>query len=191
MRRDVVIMRKSKSSTEQKIKDLPIRKKLFNSFMLIAFIGIIVALIGMFFLVKTNIDYKYAMKNYGFSQGIIGKFGMEFNNQRILFIEALSADDSEEINEIINSINESAEKTADLLNEVAATNTGEEELAAYNKISTKATKYKELRNKLIELAKENNEEEGNKLLDNEMMPVSTEITNAIEELLQINIEEAN
>ncbi|MBE6072436.1 MAG: methyl-accepting chemotaxis protein [Clostridium butyricum] len=191
MRRDVVIMRKSKSVTEQKIKDLPIRKKLFNSFIIMAFMGIIVALIGMFFLVKTNIDYKYAMNNYGFSQGIIGKFGMEINNQRVLLRQVLDVDTEEKINEIINSINESADKTANLLEEVAETNTSEKELAAYNKINEQATKYREVRAKLIELARAHDIEEGTKLLDDEVVPIVRELASGIEELLQVNIEEAN
>ena len=191
MRGDVVIMRRSKSTTEQKIKDWPIKKKLFNFFMGLALIGIVVALIGEFFLIKTNNDYKYAIENYGFSQGIIGKFGIEFNTQRVLLRQVVDSDAIEEINEISNSINESAEKTADLLNQVAATNTGDEERSVYNKISDKADEYKEKREKLIELAKANNEEEANKLLNNELAPIAREIASGIEELLQVNIEEAN
>ena len=36
-------------------------------------------MIGVVFLIKTNYDYKYAINNYGYSQGTIGKLGMEFN----------------------------------------------------------------------------------------------------------------
>ncbi|MBE6072631.1 MAG: methyl-accepting chemotaxis protein [Clostridium butyricum] len=174
---------------EKDMKELPIRKKIFRALLGLAVIGSFVALIGVAFLVKTNIDYENAMKNYGFSQGTIGKFGMEFNNQRVLLRQLLTVDSQEDINNVIASINESAEKTENMLKDVESTNTGDEEVVVYNKIKDQTVKYIEVRKKLIELAKTNNKEEGIKLLDNELTPIAREIATEINNLLQVNIEE--
>lgn len=84
---------------ENILKNLPIKKKLFNSLMTLSTVGIIVSVIIVIFLVKTNLDYQYAIDNYGFSQGTIGKLGMEFNLQTTCMRDLFIADDESELNQ--------------------------------------------------------------------------------------------
>ncbi|WP_294377462.1 methyl-accepting chemotaxis protein [uncultured Clostridium sp.] len=189
MKRESFIERK----IEGRIKDLPIKKKIFDSLLAVALIGIVMSLIVMGFLLKTNKDYKYAIKNYGFSQGTIGKFGMEINNQRVLLRRLLAVNEDNNLNkdEILNSLDKSIENTKSLLEEVRATSTSDEEEEHFKKLNEYGDKYAQFRTQLIELVNENNELEAAALLDNQIGPVASDLSAAIDELLQVNIDQAN
>ena len=171
-------------------ENLSIKKKLSKAFFGLTFIGIIVALMAVIFQVVTNIRCREAMRDYGFSQGTIGKFGMEFNNQRVLLRQLSGCNDKEEISDITNSIGESTEKIQEMLEEISKTNTSDEEISAYNEISNQAVKYEKVVVKMIELAKKGEQEETIKLLDNELVPIAREIADGIDGLLQVNIDKA-
>jgi len=49
-----------------KFKNLTIRKKLYNSFILLSFISILSGLIRLIFIQKTTTDYNYALINFGY-----------------------------------------------------------------------------------------------------------------------------
>lgn len=181
----------TKTNFMAEMRDWPIRKKLFNSFMLLSAVGIIVSLIGVVFLVTTNSRYQYAIKNYGFSQGIIGKLGMEFNSQRALIRDLVMITDENQKEEVHQSLNKSLEDAEILLEEIKGTNTGEAEKNIFNKILEDIDKYKEIRNKVIDLGTQNKNEEAMSLLHNEGAILVNEISNGIENLLQVNIDECN
>lgn len=181
----------TKTNFMAEMRDWPIRKKLFNSFMLLSAVGIIVSLIGVVFLVTTNSRYQYAIKNYGFSQGIIGKLGMEFNSQRALIRDLVMITDENQKEEVHQSLNKSLEDAEILLEEIKGTNTGEAEKNIFNKILEDIDKYKEIRNKVIDLGTQNKNEQAMSLLHNEGAILVNEISNGIENLLQVNIDECN
>ena len=62
------------------IKDLPLRKKLFKSFIIIAIIGSLASIISLAFLEIITFKYNEAVNNYGFSQGEVGKLGIKIEN---------------------------------------------------------------------------------------------------------------
>ena len=78
--------------------NISIRKKLIKSFRYLSSLGIILALLGVVFLIQTNYKYKNAIQNYGYSQGTIGKLGMEFNNQTALSRDVVLATNRTELN---------------------------------------------------------------------------------------------
>ena len=182
---------KKESAIERKLRDVPIRKKLFNSFMTLTAIGAIVALVGVLFLIRTNSRYKYAMENYGFSQGTIGKLGIEFNNQRALLRDLVLANNETAINSAEKSFNESTENGQKLLDEVKLTNTSEEETALYNEINEHLEAYRKVRVQVIDLAKKNEDESATDMLTSKATPIANEISQDINKLLQVNIDKGN
>ncbi|MBN1043672.1 methyl-accepting chemotaxis protein [Clostridium botulinum] len=175
----------------KKVKNVTLRKKLFSSFMILCIVGISVALIGLGFLIKTNRDYKYAIDNYGFSQGDIGIMGIEFHNQRILLRDLIRAKDKNTVEELNNKINTSIDNGKKIFLELKKTIISREEEEVYNKISENIIKYNKVRDNVVKLATENQMEEA---LFN-LMGEGTEVANAVSEninkLLKINIDKCN
>ena len=63
-------------------KDEKIEKKLTKSFLMVSLITAVSAVIGLIALVVVANRYSYALKNFGFAQGDIGKAMFEFADVR-------------------------------------------------------------------------------------------------------------
>lgn len=173
------------------MNNLPIRKKLSRSFMYIWTCGIIVALIGLIFLIKTNYDYKHAMENYGYSQGTIGKLGMEFNNQRALLSDMALCTDKVALNKINKSLNTNIQNVSNILEELGRRTTGKEEKKIYTKLSDDSIKYRKIREKVINLYLDGEREEALSILREEGASISEEVAQDIDDLLQENINQCD
>ncbi len=103
---------------KNEMKDLPIKKKLFNALLLVALIGTITSVIGLGFLIETNRQYQYAITNYGFSQGKLGQVGIKFQEMRVNVSELVSSTDKEKNLQYQKKINENTNIVNELLDEV-------------------------------------------------------------------------
>lgn len=178
-------------SYKTRMNNLPIRKKLAKSFMYIWTCGIIVALIGLIFLVKTNYDYKYAMKNYGYSQGIIGKLGMEFNNQRSLLSDMALCTDKDTLNEINKSLNSNTQNVSNILEQLGKRTTGKEEKKIYTELANNSIEYRKIREKVINLYLDGKGAEALSMLREEGASISEQVAQDIDDLLQENINQCD
>lgn len=79
------------------MNDIPIKEKLVKSFLILSIASIIVGIFSMICIIKTNIDYNKAMKQYGFSQGKIGMLGILFENSTRLLRDIAILTDSDEV----------------------------------------------------------------------------------------------
>lgn len=178
-------------SYKTRMNNLPIRKKLAKSFMYIWTCGIIVALIGLIFLVKTNYDYKYSMKNYGYSQGIIGKLGMEFNNQRSLLSDMALCMDKDTLNEINKSLNSNTQNVSNILEQLGKRTTGKEEKKIYTELANNSIEYRKIREKVINLYLDGKGAEALSMLREEGASISEQVAQDIDDLLQENINQCD
>lgn len=184
-------MLNKKLKLKKKMHDLPIRKKLSRSFRYIWMLGIAVTLIGLIFLIKTNNDYKYAIRNYGYSQGTIGKLGMEFNNQRALLSQMAMSNDKATLNEVNISLNKNIQRVSDLLVEIGETANGVEAKKIFSKLTDDSLEYRKVREKVINLSLNSKNQEAISILNENGISLSEKVTEDIENLLQENINQCD
>ncbi len=173
------------------IKDLPLKKKLLISFIVIAIISNLSGVIGGIFLIKTHSDYKYALVNYGFAQGDVGKLCIEIEHSNSLLRDTLLLKDKEELLKTKESLYNSLDKINSLIDAVNKTITSDEEKAILKKVTHNLMAAKDIRQKLITFGLEGKKDEGALLLNSEVAPLMNEITNSTTELLQEKIDTAN
>ena len=183
-------MKIKKFKYKNKINDLTIRKKIYISFRYVWILGIIVSLLGVIFLIKTNHDYKYAVKNYGYSQGTIGKLGMEFNEQRALLSNMALSNDKITLAEINKSLNRNIQDVSKLLEELGKTIVGNKEKEIYSQITNNSLEYRKIREKTMNLFLDEKNEEGLLLLTEQGNQISDVISEEINSLLEENINQS-
>ncbi|CAI3641415.1 methyl-accepting chemotaxis protein [Clostridium neonatale] len=172
------------------INNLTITKKIYISFRYVWILGIIVSLLGVIFLIKTNHDYKYAVKNYGYSQGTIGKLGMEFNEQRALLSNMALSNDKITLAEINKSLNRNIQDVSKLLEELGKTIVGNKEKEIYSQITNNSLEYRKIREKAMNLFLDEKNEEGLLLLTEQGNQISDVISEEINSLLEENINQS-
>ncbi|WP_252232667.1 methyl-accepting chemotaxis protein [Clostridium sp. ZBS15] len=170
-----------------KIKDMPIYKKLIVSFIGIAIISIISGLIALGFLIKTNKDYQYALVNYGFSQGDIGKLGMEIQKSRAIVRDIIFLENKDELLESQNLLDECENKISELLQEIGNKSMTDKEKEIFNNLKDSVEKYDTVRTKVVNLGLGNKNQESLDLFRKEGKPVIANITTLADELLNNNI----
>ena len=173
------------------IKNYTIRKKLHKSFLLISFIGIISGLIGLVFIQKTTTDYNYALVNYGFSQGEIGKLGIEIEKSNSLVRDILFLTDSAEQNDSKKSLNTSLEKIDEFLATISNSLTTDIEKENLDRIKTNLAKYKQIRSTVVIKGLANDKEQGLKIFRTEGTSLMNQISDDILLLLQTKIDTCN
>lgn len=183
-------MKIKKFKYKNKINDLTIRKKIYISFRYVWILGIIVSLLGVIFLIKTNHDYKYVVKNYGYSQGTIGKLGMEFNEQRALLSNMALSNDKITLAEINKSLNRNIQDVSKLLEELGKTIVGNKEKEIYSQITNNSLEYRKIREKAMNLFLDEKNEEGLLLLTEQGNQISDVISEEINSLLEENINQS-
>lgn len=173
------------------IDDLSIKNKLLISFVIMAIIGVFVEVVCLISLYKTNKDYNYALTNYGFSQGYIGKLGIEVASSNAFIRDVLLFENSDDLSNVQEKINQCADNIDDLLAEVGKYNTTPEEKKTYNQIIEKVTGYEKIRDIIVTAGVTHNTENGLKLLKTDGAPLMNDISDNISQLLQIKIDSCN
>ena len=174
-----------------KMKDLPIKKKLFNALLLVALIGTITAIIGLGFLIETNKQYKYALTNYGFSQGKLGQVGIKFQEMRVNISELVSSTDKEKNLQYQKNINENANIVNELLDSVEGSIDTKEGKDEFSKLKGNITAYKPIREQVVFAALASKNDDAKKALFEKASPLATNITEDIDTLLQMKIDDCN
>jgi Methyl-accepting chemotaxis protein len=176
---------------DKKLKNSSMRKKLYYSFILISLIGIISGLIGLIFIQKTTNDYNYALVNYGFSQGDIGKLGIEIQKSSSLIKDILFLNDSNEKKNSQKSLVSSIVNIDDLLKVISTSITTTEEKALLDKIQINLIKYKRVREIVLAKGLANSRDEGLEFLRKDGVVLIDQISSDISSLLQMKIDTCN
>lgn len=174
-----------------KMKDIPIRYKMIKIFIAVAIAGILSSGLGLIFMEKISDDYEFALENYGFSQGDIGRLGMEFKNSRTIVMDIIITTDEEKLSDLNISLKQSSDKIDDILKDIKANNIVEENEDLYETILDNMEEYKYVREEIVNLGMENNKEEAINLLNERCKPLAIEISNNIDELLEEKINNGN
>lgn len=165
--------------------------RLRTGFMSLLVLMVISAVISIFALLKIGSDYKYAIDNYGFSQGYVGQLGIEFNtmtaNLRDLILETEEAD----IAKIKALLEENTKAMDTYVEQVIAASTIDLEFEIMDEVKLELSKYREIREKVIEYAAENKNDEAYSLLTTEGVEHAVIIKDSINKMLDIQIANCN
>ena len=177
------------------IKNLPIKKKLMNSFMVIVVISILTSFISLICLQIINDRYKDAMSNYGFSQGQVGLLGIKVEHSYSMVKEIIVVGNTSDVDRI-KTIKEDIEKCNEDINTLLQNidkenvqNDKEQELI--NNIKSDIESYEQVKDRIIELGMNNKTAQASQLLRGQGNPAMDLLTVDISELLSIKIEQCN
>ena len=181
-----IILNSSKS-----FRDMPIKKRLLISFIIISILSNMAGVVGLIFLQKTSSEYNTALLKYGISQGDIGKLGIEIEKTNTLVRDILFIKDESELKsikkELVSSL-DVIEGDLDLIGNYMVTS---EEKDIFNRIRTNLAKYKQTRNQVVIYSLSGRQEDGLKLFRSEGTTIMNQISSDISLLLQKKIDNCN
>jgi len=178
-------------SLKDLMTDISIKEKLVKSFSMLSIASIIVGILSIICLIKTNIDYGKAMKEYGFSQGKIGKLGISFEKSTRLLRDIAILTDSDEIKKSKEALKKSINESQELSNEILLDSGSDEENRIYNEIKLLDEDYSKLINQIIFLDLGNKNNQNLKSLSDNAIELSSNISDKISLLLEAKVNNAN
>ncbi len=174
-----------------KIKEMKVEKKLRFCFTLVVLIASISGVLGLIVLLNNDINYSNALVKNGFSQGEIGIFSTYLNKEPALVREIILLQTEEEMNEINADLAEITEKTDAALLTIEEHCTSKAEKEFIDVIDETLPKYREIFREVKELALENKNEEALELLLTVGKPTLKQLTDAVEALIDLNVDTGN
>lgn len=168
-------------------KNLNIGKKLIISFLTISIIASISGIVGLSLLITTNNNYSEALVTNGFVLGDIGDYNTYLNKGAALVRDIIMLTDISEIKAAQEELETIKKLTQEALDRATVNCKSPEEKALIDRINESAPKFKEYRDKTIELGLQNKNEEALKVFREEARPYLNECMNAGQELMTLNI----
>lgn len=182
-------MRQKSNKLYEKFNNMTISRKLKISFSMITAAAILILCINLIILVITSEKYKYALKNYGETQGQIGQFGIEFNNQKSLLRDLLLSSNDDEIKQNTQLIEQSVSKGTKIAEEIENYNLTAEEEKPYKKIMGAIEDFRQTRHKVTDCVNQNNKKFAIELLKDSGRGSSDQLEEGINEFMQVKIDE--
>ena len=177
-----------------KLNEMRIQKRLTTGFIITTAITSIGAILGIIALIFISNRYTYALQNYGFSQGDIGKAMIMFADTRSSTRGIISYDDADLIASMVESYDTNKQKFENYWDTVHNTLTTSEEEAIYQSINSLLTNYWTKENEVIALG--NTTDQAQKIqaqtvMNDTLAPMYEEIYSQMVNLLNTNVDEGN
>ncbi len=171
-----------------------IEKRLKKSFILVSAIMAITALLGLVALLTISNRYSYALINFGFAQGDIGKAMFEFADIRSSLRAAIGYDDSDAIDNVVKQHNQSKILFEQYFAKVEDSIVSKSGRTTYDEIKMDLEEYWKLDDKIMSIGATTDIEYCKQAQDialEELAPVYNNIYSKLEELLEVKVEEGN
>lgn len=171
-----------------------IEKRLKKSFILVSAIMAITTLLGLSALLFISNRYSYALTNFGFAQGDIGKAMFEFADVRSSLRAAIGYDDQSAIETVVRQHNEAKILFEQYFSKIEHTIVSESGRVTYNEIIAELPDYWKLDTNIMELGATTDRElckQAQEIALNDLSPVYTSIYTKLEELLEVKVNEGN
>lgn len=178
----------------KKLNNMKIEKRLKTSFRIVTLIASVAAVIGAIAMVIMISRYSSALTNYGFSQGDIGKAMTAFADVRAATRGAISYTDKSMITDFQKIHDEKKAIVEEYMDIMTGTLTTDDERAAYNEIVVKMQEYWTLDDKVVKKGNSSDAEdieEAQELEYKELAPLYDEVYEAMEGLLDVNVQIGN
>ncbi len=169
-----------------------IEKKLTNSFFKVAAIAAVAAVLGLAAMIFLSVRYSYALTNFGFAQGDIGRAMFDFADIRSSLRAAIGYDDQEAVNTVVKNHDDKRELFEKDLKKVEDTIVSEEGRTTYDDILSELDAYWELDSKILQLGISSDLEHGRQAQSmalNELATAYNSIYDKLENLLDVKVAE--
>ncbi len=174
-----------------KIKNYKVEKKLKVCFILVVILSSIAGVIGMLILLYTNSAYSKALVNNGFSQGEIGIFSTYLSKEPTIIREMILVEDLDELSKSNTELEERKTLTNEAYEIVRLHCQTSEEMKYISQIDELLPVYREVFDKVKDFAMSNQDEEAIELLFSEGKPRFQDLTDAVEGLIDLNVDMGN
>lgn len=169
-----------------------IEKKLTNSFIKVAAIAAVAAALGLVAMIFLSVRYSYALTNFGFAQGDIGRAMFDFADIRSSLRAAIGYDDEDAVNTVVKSHGDKKELFEKDLKKVEDTIVSEEGRTTYDDILSELDAYWELDSKILQLGISSDPEhrrQAQSMALNELATAYNSIYDKLENLLDVKVAE--
>ncbi len=174
-----------------RIKEMKVEKKLKYCFSLVVIIASVASILGLVVLLRNNIKYNNALVSNGFSQGEIGIFSTYLNKEPAIVREMILHKDETELKDAQAELDALQKQTDEAMAVMKANCNTEEELKYIAIIDETLPVYREIFGQVEKLALENHDEEAFDLLLEQGKPTLKQLTNAVEDLIDLNVTMGN
>lgn len=175
----------------EKIKKMKVEKKLKYCFAVVVFVASISGVLGLLMILRSDIQYSNALVDNGFSQGEIGIFSTYLNKEPSIVREMILQEDSAALLESEMELDEIQAKT-DAAFEVMYQNCNSPEEKEFIAIIEETLpQYRSIFKQVEEMAIANRNDEAFELLLAEGKPTLKKLTDAVEALIDLNVEMGN
>lgn len=174
-----------------KIKNMKVGKKLRYCCSLVIVLASIASILGIFALMFINSSYRSVLVSNGFSQGEIGIFSTYLNKEPAMVREMILLEDEADIKEAVEELEEIKGKTDAALDVMEQHCTSSAEMEFINTINETLPKYREIFSQVQDLAEKNQNQEALDLLLAQGKPTLKILTDAVENLIDLNVDMGN
>ncbi|MDE6626885.1 MAG: MCP four helix bundle domain-containing protein, partial [Lachnospiraceae bacterium] len=171
-----------------------IEKKLTHSFFRISTLTAIAAVLGLVAMIVISYRYSYALENFGFAQGDIGKAMFEFADIRSSLRAAIGYDDQEAIDIVVKQHDEKKAVFEECFAEVENTIVSKDGRKTYDEIVAELEDYWKLDEEIMSLGATTDRELCRQAQDmalNELTDAYNSIYGKLENLLEVKVTEGN
>lgn len=175
-------------------KKYRIKKRLTISFIMVAVIASVAAIVGAFAMYYVANEYDYALRNYGFSQGDIGKAMVSFADSNSATRAVIGYTDADIIAEALSEHDENKLNCQNYMKSIESTLTAPAETDAYNAANKAMESYWKLDAQILELGNTIDAEksrEAQLMAANQLQPIYDEIYGYMSELMNLNVTTGN
>ena len=171
-----------------------IEKRLTGSFFKVSAITVAVAALGLAALLIISSRYSYALTNFGFAQGDIGKTMFEFADVRSSLRAAIGYDDADAIAQVVKQHEESKAAFEENFAKIEDTVVSADGRKTYDAIKEELNTYWEIDQKIMDLGATTDRvlcRQAQDIALSELASIYNSIYTQLEELLNVKVNEGN
>lgn len=176
------------------LQQMRIKKRLTTGFIMVTAITSIAAIVGCIAVIVISTQYAYALKNYGFSQGDIGKALVTFSDTRSATRAIIGYTDQEIISNLLETHDSKKETFQGYMQTMQKIVTAEEEEAAYKAATAALEKYWKVEEEVLSLGKSTDEaksKQAQMLAYEQLNSLYEEVYANLGKLMDLNVEQGN
>ncbi len=171
-----------------------IEKRLIRSFFSVASITAVAAFVGLIVIIVMSNRYSYALNNFGFAQGDIGRAMFEFADVRSSLRAAIGYDNQDAIDAVVQQHNEKIAVFEECFQDVEKTIVSEDGRTSYDAIKAELEAYWMLDAEIMKLGATTDRElcrQAQEMALNDLTVAYNSIYDKLEGLLDVKVNEGN
>ena len=171
-----------------------LEKRLSKSFWLVSMISAVAAIVGLIAVILVAARYSYALTNFGFAQGDIGKALFEFADVRSSLRASIGYVDEDAINNVVKQHEENKRLFEEYFAQVEKTIVSEEGRETYDEIKSELDAYWTLDAKIMEMGATSDPElssQAQEIALSQLSGAYNSIYQKLESLLEVKVNEGN